>query len=228
MSNSIPTISRQHLYSQYSEHDFDLPGVHKATQKRSIEIRDAYIRAGIELLNSHTLVKLTIPELAKFTGKSVGSFYTRFSDKEAYFTCLQHAVLRHNRALTSHTLEPAKLANLTAQQCLELLVDLMVDIFTSPGRGVLREALVRISEPGDLWGPMRQSAQHIIATCHTNMAHKFAGISHQQACDNLSYSFQIIAGILQNDLINASHIYSAANNTIREPLKKTVLAYNAP
>ena len=55
----------------------DIPGVLPARQRRSIKLRDAYIRAGIEILNTKRLSDLSVSELAQECGGSVGSFYTR-------------------------------------------------------------------------------------------------------------------------------------------------------
>src|SRR5512137_66146 len=59
-----------------------------AKQARSRKTRDALIAAGWKLLARHAWDDVTISDIVKAAGVSVGSFYTRFADKDAYFESL--------------------------------------------------------------------------------------------------------------------------------------------
>lgn len=71
----------------------DIPGVFPARQKRSLRLRDKYILAGIKLLNSMRFSDLRVSDLVEECSGSVGSFYTRFADKEGYFRALRAAAI---------------------------------------------------------------------------------------------------------------------------------------
>ncbi|MFO1502424.1 MAG: TetR/AcrR family transcriptional regulator [Steroidobacteraceae bacterium] len=59
-----------------------------AKQARSRKTRDALLAAGWKLLARHAWDDITINDIVTAAGVSVGSFYTRFTDRDAYFESL--------------------------------------------------------------------------------------------------------------------------------------------
>ena len=203
----------------------NVPGVFKATQKRSIRIRDAYIQAGFEALNARRFRDLRITDLAAACQCSVGSFYTRFRDKEAYFRALTAATIADcNRQIDARVSEDL-LREMGPDRALDELVDLMADIFSGRFRGVLREALLRILEPDDPWAPMRASARRIVAYYHAALPDALPQFTPEDAKIRLSFCFQIIVGVLQNDLVNDYHVFSTKDRSVRAALKENIARY---
>lgn len=203
----------------------DTPGVRPARQLRSVRIRDSYIAAGVAALNTAGFDDLSVSQLASASGNSVGSFYSRFNDKEAFFETLRaYAVEAIEREFVAG-FTPAALRRAGPTRGLELLVDLLGDIFASRFRGVLRESLLRILEPDAPWAPMRRSAQRIIAILHKGLANEIPGCSTEDAKARLSFCFQLIVGVLQNDLVNDNHVFSLRDGTVRDGLKDAVCGY---
>jgi AcrR family transcriptional regulator len=203
----------------------DVAGVFSAKQTRSIRIRDAFIEAGIEQLNTVRFEDLRIADLARSCGCSVGSFYTRFEDKDAFFRALRVATIKACNQEVDKRVSVESLQMLAPKAALEELVDLMADIFTSKFRGVLRESLLQILEPDDPWAPMRQSAQQIMANYHKALANAFPSIDTEMAIIRLSFCFQMTVGVLQNDLVNDYHIFSTRDHSLRVGLKEAVCSY---
>lgn len=203
----------------------DLPGVHPAPQKRSQRIRDAYIRAGIELLNERRLSDLKVSDLAEACGGSVGSFYTRFEDKEAYFRALRSAAIIACNSEIRRRVNLDKLYDMSTGEALDELVDLMADLFTAPIRGVLRESLLRILDTDDPWAPMRESAREIMRNYRRAFADEFPDFSETEAETRLQFCFQLVAGALQNDLVNDYHVFSTRDETLRTALKEALRSY---
>ncbi|HIL94600.1 MAG TPA: TetR/AcrR family transcriptional regulator [Pseudomonadales bacterium] len=203
----------------------DIPGVFEAIQKRSVRIRDAYIVAGMEQLNSTRFSDLRISDLAKSCNYSVGSFYTRFEDKEGYFRALRVATISACNIEIDRRVSVETLEQLSLKDALEELVDLMADIFSGQYRGVLRESLLRILEPDDPWELMRQSARQIMANYHQTFAANLPGFTPKQAKKRLSFCFQMIVGVLQNDLVNDYHVFSTRDESLRNALKEIVNSY---
>jgi len=203
----------------------DIPGVFAAKQKRSVRIRDSFINVGVEALNDTRLRDLTIAELCHRSGNSVGAFYTRFQDKDAYFRALRGSAIDANdlQAATQFNLEILKGCDATS--ILEKLVDLLVDVFTGRFRGVLRESLVLILEPDDPWAPMRSSAQKIVETLQLSLVSAFPHSTAAETNIQCRFCFQLIVGTLQNDLINDYHVFTTKDDSLRNGLKKAVCAY---
>lgn len=205
--------------------DDDIPGVLPAKQARSRRIRDAYIQAGIKLLNSKRFNDLKVSDLAEACGQSVGSFYTRFEDKEAYFRALRAAAIHLCNAEIHARVSVEKLYEMEPDEALDALVDLMADLFTGPARGVLRESLLRILEPDDPWAPMRDSAREIMRNYRRACATQFPAFPPEETKERLSFCFQLIVGALQNDLVNDYHVFSTRDQSLRDGLKEAVHRY---
>lgn len=203
----------------------EIPGVFSARQKRSVRLRDSFILVGVDALNEKRLDELTISDLARTSGNSVGGFYTRFRDKDAYFRAL--------RVFALQSLEKGAVSNFTTlvntglsgPNLLNAVVDLMVDIFTSRYRGILRETLLRILDPEDPWAPMRESALSIINIVETHLAEGFPEHSLEETKVRFRFSFQMIVGVLQNDLVNDYHVHTTRDDSLRLALKDAVSAY---
>lgn len=203
----------------------NIPGVFQARQERSVRIRNEFIVAGVEALNKMRFAELTVSHLASLCGNSVGSFYTRFEDKDSYFRALRaHAIDSIDTEIeTRFTVQILKGA--APGDALGLLVNLLADIFTSRFRGVLRESLLRILEPDDPWAPMRQSAQGIVVILHKGLGGAFPQYNRQETKTRLSFCFQMIVGVLQNDLVNDYHVFSTRDHSVRHGLTDAVCGY---
>ena len=78
-------------------------GVRAAKQSRSLLKHEALLQAGRRLLETQDLGTLSVAQLTRDAGMAVGSFYSRFEDKDAWFAELVRvtgdAVLRDTQAL---------------------------------------------------------------------------------------------------------------------------------
>jgi len=83
----------------------------------------------------------------------------------------------------------------------------------------------KILDPDDPWEPMRQSARQIMHVLHEALDTGFPGVAPDQARERLSFCFQLIVGVLQNDLVNDYHVYSLKDGSVRDGLKAAVRAY---
>ena len=202
-----------------------IPGVFETRQERSVRTRDQFLEAGLQALNQTRFADISVADLAKRTGNSVGSFYTRFEDKEAFFRALKARAIHANDLEINQRFTVAHLKTLSKGQTLDLMVDLLCDIFTNEYRGILRESLLRILDPDDPWEPMRQSARRIKSQLHQSLVGRFDHWSRDDTAIRLSFCFQLIVGVLQNDLVNDYHVFSTKDDSIRRGLKETVRRY---
>lgn len=101
----------------------DLPGVHPISQKRSRDLVDRLLASGLELLRSRDFDGLTIDDLCALAGATVGSFYARFANKQAFLLSLQHLVVSETQAriardFAAGSKPPKSLAPLVEWLCL--------------------------------------------------------------------------------------------------------------
>ena len=199
-----------------------IPGVLDVQQDRSYLARNVFIEAGMIALNSRRFDDLHVADIAEAAGQSVGGFYSRFEDKEAFFRALCATTVENCNALVAERMAPDVLSRMSVEAGLETVVDLMTDIFTARWRGVLREALSRILNPENPWEPMRDSARDIVRRIIAGFAHR---LQVDEPEKTLRFCFQAIVGVLQNDLVNDYHVYTTRDQSLRSALKSMVIAY---
>lgn len=211
------------------QNDFasSIDGVLVARQDRSRKTRDAFIESGFAMLNKHRFNDLKVSDLAQHCGRSVGSFYKRFEDKEAFFRALQAATVARDQKIIKRRLDRERLDTLSPDAVLNELIDTLADIFTSEVRGVLRESLLRILEPEDGWAPMRESGKDIQQRIVNRLKSAYPQMTEAQAERKLRFAYQIIVGVLQNDLVNDYHVVSTADRSVRLALKAVVADHMA-
>jgi len=202
-----------------------IPGVFHATQQRSVRIRDSFIEAGVDALNSMRFDDLTVLHLSQLSQNSVGGFYTRFKDKDSYFTALRYSAVQALERDYVANFNAGTLAHSTSADVLEKLVDLMVDIFTSRYRGVLRESMLIIMEPDDPWAPMRESAQNILTELQRALSIVHSDEPSSFTNEQVHFCYQLIVGVLMNELVNSNHVFTTKDDSLRGGLKQAVCAY---
>ncbi len=202
-------------------------GVFEARQERSRRSRDAFIESGIAMLNEMRFTDLKVSDVARHCGRSVGSFYKRFEDKEAFFRALQASTVARDRKIIERRLDPERLNGLAPGAVLDEMIDTLADIFSSEVRGVLRESLLRILEPEDGWAPMRKSGKDVQQRIVDRLKTAYPGKSPTETERKLRFCYQITVGVLQNDLVNDFHAFSTADRSIRAALKAAVADHMA-
>ena len=74
---------------------------------------------------------------------------------------------------------------------------------------------------------MRASANRIIANYHAALSCAFPRFTPEETKIWLSFCFQVIVGVLQNDLVNDYHVFSTRDRSIRAALKENLRLYMA-
>jgi AcrR family transcriptional regulator len=126
-----------------------------AYQQRSRQQRDRLLKAGERVFAEKGFWQAHVADIARRAGCSVGSFYRRFQDKEAFFLSLQIDMAAHGEANIARFFDdPA------------CQTDPLIEVFTRLVRNTARtmkgiegyyRALFELSLRGhDVWPPMRR------------------------------------------------------------------------
>src|SRR3974390_3467406 len=91
-------ISGQEREATLDELGFE--GVHPVRQTRGRRTRDRLLNAGQKLIAKHAVDALSVADIARAANCSVGSFYLRFRDKDAFVLALIAQYLSDGRAAT--------------------------------------------------------------------------------------------------------------------------------
>lgn len=82
-----------------------MSAIHAPKQRRSHETLGRFLRAAEELLEEKSFVDVSVSDIAKRAGSSVGAFYSRFEGKEAVLDCLRDAFERDTAGQARDLLE---------------------------------------------------------------------------------------------------------------------------
>jgi AcrR family transcriptional regulator len=180
-------------YSRQAKPGTTPPGVRPALQKRSRESRDRLFGAGRQLLEQMDLDAVSIADLAKKAGSSVGAFYLRFENKDAFFRAMISDILATEQAALEAIYQgPSDGA------IIEAFVKKTIQSFRH-NTGVLRSALRKGMEDPSVWEPIRQFGQ----TESDLLVKKLRAALGRRLSNDEELRIRFAAQVLYGTLINA-------------------------
>lgn len=122
--------------------------VQQPQQTRSRETMSQILDAAAQILETKTFEELTIAEVVKLAGTSVGAFYGRFKDKEALLHALDERFFREFDQAIDALLAPSNWEGRSIASIIEDVARLLVQIY-SKDKGVLRALNLKARLHGD-------------------------------------------------------------------------------
>ena len=168
-------------------------------QQRSERTRDKLLQAGRLLLRSGGFDDMSIAQISARAGCSVGSFYLRFRNKEAYFEFLMDGIGEEVREDAREQLNAESVAGLTLTQTVRRCVDHYVEVHRQH-EGLIRAALQYGINGSDDWQPMRDNGLWLHAHYIALIMGKLRRHDPVQAEQQLMIGLQIISGHLVNSI----------------------------
>ncbi len=165
-------------------------------QKRSKKTFDALIKTSFRLLKKREWDSITVAELSRAAGYSVGAFYARFRSKEE----LLDALAAHHRKDRKTALDRFFSSHNDDDFIDELIKDIVHYHWNN--RNFWRTAQVRGMRDPEFWEPMRQGG-HDVANKTIEILSEQAGrpLTDEEEI-NVRFAFQITFGTLNNTIIN--------------------------
>jgi len=166
-------------------------------QARSRKTRDALIAAAWRLLRARAWHDISINDLVKAAGCSVGAFYSRFADKEALFEALANEWLemrREERAKGFAALNPED--DFAAQAVMSTYQHVM------RYQNFWRAALVKGATDSVFWAPFRELGLKTIqmtVECHER---RIGRQLTEEETRRIRFAFQMVNGAINNGIVN--------------------------
>src|SRR5262245_58566845 len=176
--------------------DCDLDGVRPVKQLRGRRSRDRLLKAGQRLVARRPFDQLSVADIASAAGSSVGAFYLRFRDKDAFFRALIAQYVAEVRAETS-----VLYATHDDDRLIGALVAGTISRFRRYA-GLIRSAIRQRMEDATVWEPIRRSG-HLNADCFVDWLAARHGRTLTVSEDfSVRFAFQVLYGTLNNALVN--------------------------
>ncbi|MDF2118118.1 helix-turn-helix domain containing protein [Roseiarcaceae bacterium H3SJ34-1] len=172
-----------------------MQGVLPVKQARSRKSRESFMEAGRRLAEQHNWEELTVSRLAEEAGCSVGAFYQRFENKDAFLLALVHDMIAEVRA-GLHSLY----GGTSAGHLPDALVAQSIANFRRRS-GLIRAAVRRGLEEAIYWDPVRaygrEAAEAFLAWMRTSEG----GLSTARE-RQIRFAYQMLLATLVNSLMN--------------------------
>ena len=166
-----------------------------AMQARSRATRDRLLAAGRELLNDGAFEETSIAQIAAEAGCSVGAFYQRFPDKDAFFNAVVGAVLSEIIAEADRFATSRRLSKASVEVVLSEATSHWVKTFRRY-RGLIRTAIKLHDDAA--WDPMRHAGITAIQPFISLLATKYGRSGDAAFHYRALVGFQIVFGVMLN------------------------------
>jgi AcrR family transcriptional regulator len=171
-------------------------GVLPVKQPRGERTRDRLLIAGERLIAKRDFDSMSVAEIAEAAGCSVGAFYQRFRDKNAFFGALVARYVSEGRATTL-----ALFADFDNDSLIGALVFATATRFRNHA-GLIRAAIRKRMEDAAVWEPIRR---HGHFTADRFIAWLAARRGRMLTADEViaaRFAFQVLYGTLNNAVVN--------------------------
>jgi AcrR family transcriptional regulator len=116
--------------------------IRRPQQVRSQRTLDRTLDAAVEVIAERGLANATVAAIVERAQSSVGSFYTRFRDKEGLLRCLHERFCNEALATAKEALDPARWRGAGIEEILRELIPFLVSIYRT-NAGLMRAFLER-------------------------------------------------------------------------------------
>ena len=199
-------------------------GVLRVVQPRAEATRDALLGTGRRLLNERDFEAMSIADLAAANGLSVGSFYGRFRDKEAYFSLLQEMVTTEWTELTLREFDTRRLAGWSAGKIVGHVAAQVVGVYRAD-RGFIRAALRHASNHPNAWTPLQRVGVRFATRVTELLAPRLTHLPQMGRAARVRFAMQLLYGMLVNAVINDPGPLSLDDPRLEKELAHAISAY---
>jgi AcrR family transcriptional regulator len=179
----------------------DLPGILPTQQRRSQETTVALLEAAAVMLRERSLDELSIEDLCKRVGVTIGAFYGRFESKDAFFSALMSlAVKKAIAAVRAAVADEDNLGTGLEQAC-RRVVEVAVDVVRR-NVGVVRAASQYETIYPERWGAVRATGGAMVDLATPLLLARMGRGRTAAKMRSIGFAFQMMFGTLCNAVLH--------------------------
>lgn len=176
-------------------------GVRAAKQSRSRLKHQALLQAGRRLLDVQDLGSLSVAQLTRDAGMAVGSFYSRFDDKHAWFAELLRVAGETVLLDTQALLGSGRWARASNERKVAMIVRHIVDIHREH-RGIFRAAHFDSARSTLYWPQLHAYGRRLAEAVHRALAPHMQRVAPAQRRLRVGIALQLVYGTLVNAVLH--------------------------
>jgi AcrR family transcriptional regulator len=176
-----------------------LRGVTPHQQARSEATFQALIAGGREALEDKTFDQMAIGDISRAAGVSVGAFYGRFENKEAFFLAIQDITVSEIEENLRRCL--ARLRGASDAEFLAAVAKFSIGVFREH-RGFYFASAKHSSMAPDLWSPIRRLGFNVSGCVARELMPRLARRGKRATEREIRIGMQFMNGVLVNAVLN--------------------------
>lgn len=173
----------------------DLPGILPSRQRRSQETTVALLEAGAELLRDCAFDELSIEELCRRVGVTIGAFYGRFESKDAFFAALMSLAARRSLAAIDEAVAKDDRTHAELEKVCGDVVAVVAHVIRK-NEGVLRAAMQYKAVQPARWVTVRETAGGIVERSMPLLLARMGRGRTTAKQQTIAFAFQMVFGTL--------------------------------
>jgi len=198
-------------------------GVRAAKQSRSQLKHLALLQAGRRLLDAQDLGTLSVAQLTRDAGMSVGSFYSRFEDKHAWFAELLRVTGEQVLSDTQRMLAGKGWTRASNARKVALIVTHIVAIHREH-RGIFRAAHFDSARSKLYWPQLHAYGRRLADAVHQALAAHMLRVAPRQRRLRVGVALQLVYGTLVNAVLHDPGPIALADRQMELELTRVFLA----
>jgi AcrR family transcriptional regulator len=185
----------------------DLPGILPTQQRRSQETTVALLEAAAVMLRERSLDELSIEDLCRRVGVTIGAFYGRFESKDAFFSALMSLAARKALAAVRAAVADDNNVDTCLQEACRRVVEVAVDVVRR-NVGVVRAASQYESVFPERWGTIRATGSAMADLATPLLLARMGRGRIEAKARSIGFAFQMMFGTLLNAVLHKPKLVS--------------------
>jgi AcrR family transcriptional regulator len=179
----------------------DLPGILPTQQRRSQETTVALLEAAAAMLRERSLDELSIEDLCKRVGVTIGAFYGRFESKDAFFSALMALAVKRTIAAVCAAVADEDNLETGLEAACRRVVEVAVDVVRR-NVGVVRAAAQYESVYPERWGTVRTTGTAMVDLATPLLLARMGRGRTAAKTRSIGFAFQMMFGTLCNAVLH--------------------------
>lgn len=208
-------------------HAPDLRWVRPPRQQRSQDTLDRILDAAEALVAEKGFADATVAEVARRAGSSVGSFYTRFRDKDGLLYALYDRYFEQATATADAALDPARWEGAGIAEILRTVMRFLVEVYRERA-GLIRAFVQRNHSDAAFQARQERLSHYVNERLSTLLLARAGEIGHpdpaRAAAFGLTFAASTIESVVLFGELRSSHL-ALSDDELAGELVRAFLAY---
>jgi len=193
-------------------------------QERSRETLERILEAAEGAILELGLEQITVADVARRAGSSVGAFYARFPDKESLLRCVFQRFYEQAVATVDTVLEPARWQDASASELVASAMSFVVRVFREKRRLIVALTL-RVARDPDLGAMSQAVGERIAVRINELLGARGDHLSHPNPEQAVGFAVWLVLSALNSRALGAEAGELIPESVIAGELTQMAIAY---